>query len=70
MILSPLILIIMGFVKGFSTIGTGEISESIKGLIIGSILAFLGYYIGKSFVRLFIKYLDGTCQLQGGRDYY
>lgn len=57
MILSPLILIIMGFVNGFSTIGTGEIFESIKGLIIGSILAVLGYYIGKSFVRLFIKYL-------------
>lgn len=57
MILSPLILIIMGFVNGFSTIGTGEIFEAIKGLIIGSILAVLGYYVGKSFVRLFIKYL-------------
>ena len=57
MILSPLILIVMGFINGFSTIGVGEIFESIKGLIIGSFLAFLGYYIGKSFVRLLIKYL-------------
>ncbi|PAD66047.1 hypothetical protein CHH83_26085 [Bacillus sp. 7586-K] len=57
MILSPLILIIMGFVNGFSTIGTGEIFEAIKGLLIGSILAVLGYYVGKFFVRLFIKYL-------------
>ncbi|MBK3495222.1 DUF1700 domain-containing protein [Viridibacillus sp. YIM B01967] len=56
MILSPLILIVTGFVNGFSTIGFKEIFESIKGLIIGSLLAFLGYYIGKSFVRLCIKY--------------
>ena len=57
MILSPLILIVMGFINGFSTIGVGEIFETIKGLIIGSFLAFLGYYLGKSFVRLLIKYL-------------
>ncbi|MDZ5479599.1 HAAS signaling domain-containing protein [Bacillus thuringiensis] len=57
MILSPLILIIMGFVNGFSTIGVEEVFDSIKGVIVGSILAFLGYYIGKSFFRLFIKYL-------------
>lgn len=57
MILSPLILIIMGFVNGFSIIGVGEVFDSIKGLILGSFLAFLGYYIGKSFFRLFIKYL-------------
>lgn len=50
MILSPLILIIMGFVNGFSTIGVGEVFDSIKGVIVGSILAFLGYYIGKSFL--------------------
>ncbi|MGE8077478.1 HAAS signaling domain-containing protein [Peribacillus loiseleuriae] len=67
MILSPLILIVMGFVKGFSTIGVGEISESIKGLIIGSFLAFLGYYIGKSFVRLFIKYLKWNMSIARGK---
>ncbi|MDL4842518.1 hypothetical protein [Aquibacillus rhizosphaerae] len=46
MILSPLIIIVMGFVNGFSTIVFGEILESIKGLIMGSFLAILGYYIG------------------------
>ena len=50
MILSPLILIIMGFVNGFSTIGVEEVFDSIKGVIVGSILAFLGYYIGKYFL--------------------
>jgi hypothetical protein len=67
MILSPLILIVMGFVRGFSTIGVGEIFESIKGLIIGSFLAFLGYYIGKSFVRLFIKYLKWNMSIARGK---
>lgn len=66
MILSPLILIGMGFVNGFSTIGIGEILESIKGLIIGSLLALLGYYIGKSFIRLFIKYLRWNASIARG----
>ena len=57
MILSPVILIVLGFINGFSTIGVREIFETIKGVIIGSILAFLGYYAGKFFIRLFIKYL-------------
>ncbi|MFP7473374.1 DUF1700 domain-containing protein [Niallia taxi] len=57
MILSPIILVIVGFVNGFSTIGIGEILESIKGLIIGAILAFVGYFIGKFLIKLFIKYL-------------
>ncbi|WP_409351190.1 HAAS signaling domain-containing protein [Viridibacillus arvi] len=67
MILSPLILIVMGFVNGFSTIGFGEVFESVKGFIIGSFLAFLGYYIGKSFVRLFIKYLRWNTSIAKGR---
>ncbi|MED3961534.1 HAAS signaling domain-containing protein [Niallia taxi] len=57
MILSPIILIIFGFVNGFGTIGAGDFFESIKGLIIGAILALTGYFIGKFFIKLFIKYL-------------
>ncbi|WP_100331369.1 HAAS signaling domain-containing protein [Bacillus xiapuensis] len=57
MILSPLILIVIGFVKGFSTIGIADILETMKGVIIGSLLAILGYYIAKFAAHLFIKYL-------------
>ncbi len=67
MILSPIVLIVMGFVDG-SRIGFREILESIKGLIIGSILAILGYYIGRSFVRLFIKYLRWNTSIARGRN--
>lgn len=60
MILSPAILIVIGFVNGFHTIGVDEIFQTVKGFILGSLLAILGYYIGKSvrkpFVRLFIKH--------------
>ncbi|MEM5594709.1 DUF1700 domain-containing protein [Niallia circulans] len=66
MILSPIILIVMGFVDG-STIGLGEILESIKGVIIGAILAILGYYIGKSFIKLFIKYLKWNASIARGK---
>ncbi|OZI12054.1 hypothetical protein CEW92_08300 [Bacillaceae bacterium SAS-127] len=67
MILSPLILIVMGFVNGFSTIGSEEIFESIKGLIIGSLLAFLGYYIAKFSFVLFIKNLRWNISLARGK---
>lgn len=67
MILSPLILIVMGFV-GKSTIGFGEILESIKGLIIGSILAVVGYFIGRLFIRLFIKYLKWNMLIAKGKN--
>ncbi|AYV69309.1 MULTISPECIES: HAAS signaling domain-containing protein [Niallia] len=67
MILSPIILIVMGFVDG-STIGIGEILESIKGVIIGAILAILGYYIGKSFIKLFIKYLKWNASIARGKN--
>lgn len=67
MILSPLTLIVMGFVNGFSTIGFAEVFESVKGFIIGSFLAFLGYYIGKSFVRLFIKCLRWNTSIARGK---
>lgn len=43
LILSALILIVMGLVNGLSTIGSGEILESIKGFIIASLLAILWY---------------------------
>lgn len=69
MILSPVILIVMGFINGFSTIGFEEVFESVKGFIIGSFLAFLGYYIGKSFVRLFIKYLRWNASIARGNYY-
>lgn len=67
MILSPLILIVMGFVKGFSTIGVGEVLETIKGLMIGSLLAFLGYYIAKFFFKLFIIYLRWNMSIASGK---
>ncbi|CAM4191613.1 HAAS signaling domain-containing protein [Lederbergia lenta] len=67
MILSPLILIVMGFINGFNTIGFGEISESIKGIMIGTILAFLGYFIGKFIVRLMIKYLRWNMLIARGK---
>ncbi len=67
MILSPLILIVMGFINGFSTIGSGEILESIKGLIIGSLLAFLGYYIAKFSFILFTKYLRWNMSITRGK---
>ncbi len=51
MILSPIILMVMGFVNGFHTIGTGEIIEVLKGVVLGSFLAIIGYYIGKSAVK-------------------
>ncbi|ATP40983.1 hypothetical protein CSE16_13480 [Solibacillus sp. R5-41] len=66
MILSPLILIVMGFVNGFSTIGSGEIFESIKGLSIGFLLAFLGYYLAKFSSILFIKYLRWNMSIVRG----
>lgn len=70
MILSPLILILMGFINGFNSIGAPEILESIKGLVIGSFLAFLGYYIGKSFFKLFINYLRWNTSIARGKKYY
>ncbi|MBU8567008.1 DUF1700 domain-containing protein [Virgibacillus pantothenticus] len=60
MILSPVILIVIGFVNGFHTIGVDDVFQVVKGFILGSLLAILGYYIGKSVresvVRLFIKH--------------
>lgn len=67
MILSPLILLVMGFVNGFSTIGIGEILECIKGLIIGSLLAFLGYYIAKFSFKLLLKYLRWNISIARGK---
>ncbi len=66
MILSPVILIVMGFVNGFNTIGVKEIFQVVKGLILGSLLAIFGYYIGKLFVRLFIKHLKWNISIFKG----
>ncbi len=65
MILSPIILIILGVVHGFSTIGAGEFFESIKGLIMGAVLALAGYFIGKFFIKLFIRYLRWNMSMVG-----
>lgn len=67
LIIRSLFLIVMGFVNELSTIGFGGIFESIKGLI-GSNLAILGNYIGKSFVRLFIKYLRWNTSILEGEN--
>lgn len=70
MILSPVILIVIGFVNGFSTIGVDDIFQVVKGFILGSLLAILGYYIGKSIgksvVRLFIKHLKWNMSIFKG----
>lgn len=66
MILSPLILIVMGFVNGFSTIGIGEILECIKGVIFGSLLIFLGYFIAKFSFILLLKYLRWNISIARG----
>lgn len=65
MILSPIILIILGFVNGFSTIGAGDFFESRKGIIIGAVLALAGYFIGKFFIKLFIRYLKWNMSIVG-----
>lgn len=70
MILSPLILVGMGFVKGFSTIGVAEIFETIKGLAIGSFLAFLGYFIARLSFILFMKYLRWNMTIAKGNKLY
>nr|WP_281255769.1 DUF1700 domain-containing protein [Shouchella patagoniensis] len=51
MILSPVILMVMGFVNGFHTIGIAELVEVLKGVVLGSFLAIIGYYIGKFAVK-------------------
>lgn len=58
----------MGFVNGFDTIGVGEIFQVVKGLILSSLLTILGYYIGKFFVRLFIKQLKWNISISRGRN--
>ncbi|MFC3779099.1 HAAS signaling domain-containing protein [Bacillus chungangensis] len=68
MILSPVILIVMGFVYGFNIIGVEEIYQVVKGVILGSLLAILGYYIGKSFVRLFVKILKWNISIYKGEE--
>ncbi|WP_412758984.1 hypothetical protein ACQRXC_21720 (plasmid) [Niallia taxi] len=65
MILSPIILIILGVVNGFSTIGDAEFFESIKGLIMGAVLALAGYFIGEFFIKLFIRYLRWNMSMVG-----
>lgn len=67
MIFSPVILIVMGFVDGFNTIGLKEIVfGSVKGVILGSLFAFLGYYIGKYLIRLFVEYLKWNMSIARG----
>lgn len=66
MILSPIILVVMGFIYGFNIIGVEEIFQVVKGVIFGSLLAILGYYIGKSFVRLFVKILKWNISIYKG----
>ena len=51
MILSPVILLVMAFVNGFHTIGIAELAEVLKGVVLGSFLALIGYYIGKFAVK-------------------
>ncbi len=66
MILSPLILLGIGFINGFSSIGIGDILETVKGFVIGSFLAVLGYYVGKFFVKLMIKNLRWNISMAKG----
>ncbi|TSB47465.1 HAAS signaling domain-containing protein [Alkalicoccobacillus porphyridii] len=67
MIASPIILIVMGIVNGFHTIGMHEVYEVIKGVVIGSLLAVVGYYIAKAFMKLFINHLKWNMAMLKGR---
>jgi uncharacterized membrane protein len=58
MIISPIILLVMGTINGFSTINTGDIIEVIKGVTLGIILVFIGYFITKFFWKLLVNYLN------------
>jgi uncharacterized membrane protein len=58
MIISPIILLVMGIINGFSTINTGDIIEVIKGVTLGIILVFIGYFITKYFWKLLVNYLN------------
>lgn len=48
----------MGIINGFSTINTGDIIEVIKGVTLGIILVFIGYFITKYFWKLLVNYLN------------
>ncbi|KML31379.1 HAAS signaling domain-containing protein [Priestia aryabhattai] len=67
MILSPIILIFMGIINGFHTIGMEDVYEVIKGVIFGSLLAVVGYYVGKNFFKLLIKNLRWNISIAKGR---
>lgn len=48
----------MGVINGFSTINTGDIIEVIKGVTLGIILVFIGYFITKYFWKVLVNYLN------------
>ncbi|WP_163580811.1 HAAS signaling domain-containing protein [Gracilibacillus saliphilus] len=58
MIVSPIILIVMGFINGFNTLGMSEIYEVLRGITIGSLLAIIGFYFGKFIIKLLINFLE------------
>ncbi|MCU5746967.1 DUF1700 domain-containing protein [Staphylococcus sp. SQ8-PEA] len=57
MIVSPIILLVMGVVNGFDTITLSDIFEMIKGLVLGLILIFIGYFFVKNFFKFLTLYL-------------
>ena len=67
MLLSPVILVVMGFVNGFHTLGWPEVNEVIRLLAIGSVLAVVGYYIARAFMKLFIHHLKWNMAMVKGR---
>ena len=67
MILSPLILVGMGIINGFDTVGTPEIVEVIKGVVLGGVLAVLGFYIGKGLLAIVIRNLKWNLSIMKGR---
>ncbi|MCM2676377.1 HAAS signaling domain-containing protein [Alkalicoccobacillus plakortidis] len=67
MLVSPVILVVMGFVNGFHTLGWPEVYEVIRLLAIGSVLAVVGYYIARAFMKLFIHLLKWNIAMVKGR---
>ncbi|MEY8749406.1 HAAS signaling domain-containing protein [Alkalihalobacillus sp. NPDC078783] len=67
MLLAPLLTIVAGFIYGFHLIGFDEIFEAGRAFVVGCLLAIIGYYVGKHFVKLAIRNLKWNVSIVKGR---
>lgn len=63
MIMSPALLIFVGAIYGFDVITWSDIFNTIKGVLIGIVLAIIGYYVIKYFSKLIIVYFEWNINL-------